>query len=782
MLPEHARHSHEQLGTNEIILGCVHPHENAPSWGGVKVIWAKRILDGVGAAPSQLGICSAPQAPSKRALDHTNQAAVIAKLFNTQSKPSRVPRDDADLQTELPAMPRNDADLQTEPSAMPCDDADLQTELPPMPREDADLPTELPPMPRDDADLQTEPPAMPCDDADLQTEPPAMPRDDADLQTELPPMPRDDADLQTELPAMPRDDADLQTEPPAMPHDDADLQTELPPMPRVDADLQTELPPMPRDDADLQTEPPPMPRDDADLQTELPPMPRPEAVPCSSCSPPPQTTADLQTEDAEAPESAPSPAVLEHIPPALAHHLMQSGLANEFAAFLQVKRFVPGAAVKQETGTHGAKREIKEEGRQERQATGQLVHDVMEISSEEEQPMPPDKRRRRAGERVPTATAEGSDADDVQAHQPKPPDQRRCAGEPGPTATDEGDDGGDVEEEQHKPLGKRRRTTASHEDDDDHHAEHHPSCTGELVPTTTDEGDDADDDEQPKPPDQPSRTGELVPTTTDEGDDGDDDAEHEQPKPPDQPSRTGELVPTTTDEGDDSDDVACMMLQEHQFDSLRQRYRTGVEVDFKLLQVYNLKVVPMEFHVMIRTDHASQTILVGRLKVTKIEQLRLCKDLSCLQGSLHTRSELEQWQTRLTNDKVVWAWTFSVMELIDSPTCVRLTSPKFRNRHFVCKRGILRAGLVASPPTKASLVHTAEFFIQLLPPSERKLLEATANALNGRHVRVGSACSGSDICIVAMRALLRALNVTFSATVAAHDCVYIYICLVHMCF
>jgi len=61
-----------------------------------------------------------------------------------------------------------------------------------------------------------------------------------------------------------------------------------------------------------------------------------------------------------------------------------------------------------------------------------------------------------------------------------------------------------------------------------------------------------------------------------------------------------------------------------------------------------------------------------------------------------------------------------------------------------------------------SLESTADFFVDRLTSREQGMLEATLKGLNGKCIRLGSTCSGTDIIKPVMECTFRALNKRFN--------------------
>ena len=100
------------------------------------------------------------------------------------------------------------------------------------------------------------------------------------------------------------------------------------------------------------------------------------------------------------------------------------------------------------------------------------------------------------------------------------------------------------------------------------------------------------------------------------------------------------------------------------------------------------------------------------------------------------------------------------MHELDEPITIRFASTKYRNRHFLCPRKQL-FGIADLPIPEPSLFSTSEFFINLLSVKHQQRLREVALALDGRTIRLGTTCSGSDICSVAMESMIKQINLVF---------------------
>ena len=145
---------------------------------------------------------------------------------------------------------------------------------------------------------------------------------------------------------------------------------------------------------------------------------------------------------------------------------------------------------------------------------------------------------------------------------------------------------------------------------------------------------------------------------------------------------------------------------------------------------------------------------------------------------------LSGWKQRLKERLPVHLWSFSDVTQLDEELQVRVTKMKYRNRHFTMPMSQLLAGITVDPPREPSLYQTSGFFLKLLGESDYRLLQETAHALNGRKLRVGTTCSGSDIGITAVKSMLVKINREFQVSwhqdvvmsnVFSDICIYRYV-------
>ncbi len=204
---------------------------------------------------------------------------------------------------------------------------------------------------------------------------------------------------------------------------------------------------------------------------------------------------------------------------------------------------------------------------------------------------------------------------------------------------------------------------------------------------------------------------------------------------------------------ENDEQVTCLMLQKSTFVSFKRG-----ELKY-LMRGYRVPA-GKTFHIIViageNAASCSGCNYVGTLvidQVVQVEQRRSVKTY------VADQSEIDRWISRLQDDKVVYAWHVSEVCPVN-PTPIKFLSSKFRNRHFQCSKAQLERGFNIPQP-ELSLFSTSEFFIRLLPLDRYNHLKLVAESLDGHCIRVATGCSGSDVCIIALKALLETMSTVF---------------------
>eukprot|EP00438_Fugacium_kawagutii_P006999 Skav233396 [mRNA] locus=scaffold1038:269473:284136:- [translate_table: standard] len=191
--------------------------------------------------------------------------------------------------------------------------------------------------------------------------------------------------------------------------------------------------------------------------------------------------------------------------------------------------------------------------------------------------------------------------------------------------------------------------------------------------------------------------------------------------------------------GPDDEEVACILVRQGQWEQLVKHQC--------LIQTYQpQKVTHLNMILSLDQGSCSQLVGDGVLKecktLTKMDLRSLKRD-----GVL---DDISRWLSRMDEGCSVYQWKFESLQRSE-PKMIRLTNPRYRNRHFMMPASQLASTITNSRPKSMSLYSTADFLIGLLTTADYKELKATAMHLDGRKLRVGSTCSGSEVGIIAIK-------------------------------
>ena len=133
--------------------------------------------------------------------------------------------------------------------------------------------------------------------------------------------------------------------------------------------------------------------------------------------------------------------------------------------------------------------------------------------------------------------------------------------------------------------------------------------------------------------------------------------------------------------------------------------------------------------------------------------------------------------------KEVWRWETQEISMFDTPHMAKFidVAPRNRNRIFTAKIQDLQP-VPAAVPMRLDLTETAQYFSHLMKPADKIALQRTFKNLcksrggNGV-IRVGTTCSGTDVCITVLKQTVEYLNKTEAASKpnsVSTFCFYIY--------
>ena len=205
-------------------------------------------------------------------------------------------------------------------------------------------------------------------------------------------------------------------------------------------------------------------------------------------------------------------------------------------------------------------------------------------------------------------------------------------------------------------------------------------------------------------------------------------------------------------DSDKDGEVMCLMLAETAWQGAQQNET------FPILKAYDLRAVPAKLHVLVSSKIGFS--FVGTVEVVESRRVRRASHIT-------DPTDKKCWIGRLREGKPVYQWDLAHACALDTPRNIKFASTKWRNRHFWCQQKQLLDGVDVNVPAP-SLHQTAGFFMQLLDQNRYAKLQNTAFMLNGYTLRLGTACSGTDICVTAVRSLLAAMNAEFQAPLCFH--------------
>ena len=221
-----------------------------------------------------------------------------------------------------------------------------------------------------------------------------------------------------------------------------------------------------------------------------------------------------------------------------------------------------------------------------------------------------------------------------------------------------------------------------------------------------------------------------------------------------------ELVERTCEQDDEPDEteddedanVHCLLIRESQWTTCRKLSL--------ILQTYCLKDLPKRIYLILSNDNGSRSMLVGSCTVTSCSRLK-AMDINKMKSHL---TDPQHWKTRISDGNFAFIWRLEgvLQGMRSEPIGVRTTFQKFRSRHFMMPLRELTADWKPDVPAM-SLYDTSFFFLRMLKQKDYEQLRKTAKKLDGYRLRIGTTCSGSDIGIIAIKSVLRALNREFQA-------------------
>lgn len=163
--------------------------------------------------------------------------------------------------------------------------------------------------------------------------------------------------------------------------------------------------------------------------------------------------------------------------------------------------------------------------------------------------------------------------------------------------------------------------------------------------------------------------------------------------------------------------------------------------------------------VVLRVEHSHYfvgTISLGDMAKLPSNKAASMKRAEELASSLYSKEDIKGLVSR---SKVLWAWNVGESEPLSKRFELTWVDARFKNRLFKLDPSKF---LQATPngPKSLDLKETAACMLNRLPSETWQVVSQQLQKLHGRTLRVGTTCSGSDICISVIKQTLEYLEAT----------------------
>ena len=209
-----------------------------------------------------------------------------------------------------------------------------------------------------------------------------------------------------------------------------------------------------------------------------------------------------------------------------------------------------------------------------------------------------------------------------------------------------------------------------------------------------------------------------------------------------------------------SDAVLCTCLLLSEWTNLREGTTSSI------LRPNEPEHMEAEVVVMVRGKHGHT--VVGQVVVrSALEIDRKCRETICNRawsrrgvGTMYTENQLKNM---LLGAKV-WKWKIRDVAAYDEPATLRYfcEQPSQKSKMFFLKRSQLCdcRKHVAKIPASMTFLETADWFVNQLPDEMQASVAQTVYALAKTNscIRIGTTCSGTDVCVAVLRDTVEWLN------------------------
>ena len=145
-------------------------------------------------------------------------------------------------------------------------------------------------------------------------------------------------------------------------------------------------------------------------------------------------------------------------------------------------------------------------------------------------------------------------------------------------------------------------------------------------------------------------------------------------------------------------------------------------------------------------------------QVLRIKAYADLKDYPCFQ--MYDAAQKKAFRDHLQSKKSLFVWIMKEAKVAGAS----LLLPKMKGPGQFCKRTALQEASDAIVPDMR-LASTAEYFVKKMSVQDREALAARMKQLDGVTIKIGSTCSGTDICVPVMKQTFKKLSAMFGVNV-----------------
>lgn len=209
-----------------------------------------------------------------------------------------------------------------------------------------------------------------------------------------------------------------------------------------------------------------------------------------------------------------------------------------------------------------------------------------------------------------------------------------------------------------------------------------------------------------------------------------------------------EQAAASSDE-DEGGDVTCILLLATEWEMIASKQANT------LLRPFSTAARGMI--VVVRRDDGHR--VVGEFQIHEATQNNQVVNKSSV---MYSSDQLQG----MKKNKTIWVWRVSGINVLDEEVRLKFLdiAPRFKNRPFKVRKEELRqsdqTAAAAHIPKDLSYSETAKFFIAQMGDIFAMQLADRIRHLKGRNacIRVGTTCSGSDVCVSVLRQTVQFLN------------------------